>query len=389
MYKYQIIFLGQIDESIISNIESIFCNHIKELNIPKSAFVFLRNKDLYKYRGNQPAFAIYFGDTAEEKHKNIPEITRLIEDGIAILPVYFNKNAFHREIPECLHKQNGILYNSSVVERIVGLILESFHLLRSERKVFISYKRDESSSIAIQLFEALERNNFDVFLDTHSVRPGDQFQDELWHRMTDCDVVIVLNTKNFCKSEWCEEEIAKANAKQIGIVQLVWPKNDLENFARICVPLKLKRSDFKNDIFNDSKKSRFTDDIIEKIIETVESTRARNMAARQDSLITECMNIARKYRKDVYVESNGVLVEHINYSRLFIPAIGIPKSTTYNQSEHIANQRLNNKKIKEVCLIYDDIHIRDSWLKHLDWLNKYLEVKALKKKEFEAWIMKH
>lgn len=43
MYKYQIIFLGQIDESIISNIESIFCNHIKELNIPKSAFVFLRN----------------------------------------------------------------------------------------------------------------------------------------------------------------------------------------------------------------------------------------------------------------------------------------------------------------------------------------------------------
>ena len=173
------------------------------------------------------------------------------------------------------------------------------------------------------------------------------------------------------------------------LFKLVWPKNDLENFARICVPLKLKRSDFKNDIFNDSKKSRFTDDIIEKIIETVESTRARNMAARQDSLITECMNIARKYRKDVYVESNGVLVEHINYSRLFIPAIGIPKSTTYNQSEHIANQRLNNKKIKEVYLIYDDIHIRDSWLKHLDWLNKYLEVKALKKKEFEAWIMKH
>lgn len=389
MYKYQIILLGAIEKNIEEHIIDIFYRRIDELNISRSAFVFLKNSDLNKYKGNQPAFAIYFGSKSEKEYKDITGINRLIDDGIAILPIYFNNEAFLCQIPQCLHKQNGLLYDSSAVESIVGLILESFHLLRSERKVFISYKRNESSSIAIQLFEALENNNFDVFLDTHSVRLGDDFQDELWHRMTDCDVVIVLNTGNFCKSKWCKEEIAEANAKQIGIVQLVWPNNDLEAFARICVSKKLESSDFKNSVFNDSENSHFTDNAIKNIISIVESIRARNIAARQDSLVTEFTNIAKKHGKDVYVESRGIIVEHIDYSRVFIPAIGIPKSINYNQSEDIVKQVFDDNDVREVYLIYDDMHIRDRWLKHLDWLNKYLEVKTLKKKDFESWIIKH
>ena len=61
--------------------------------------------------------------------------------------------------------------------------------------------------------EALERNNFDVFLDTHSIKQGEPFQEELWHRMTDCDVIVLLNTKGFLERKWCKKEIAEANAK--------------------------------------------------------------------------------------------------------------------------------------------------------------------------------
>ena len=78
--------------------------------------------------------------------------------------------------------------------------------------------------MAIQLYEALERNNFDVFLDTHSIKQGEPFQDELWHRMTDCDVIVLLNTKSFLESKWCKEEVAEASVKQIGVLAISMAK---------------------------------------------------------------------------------------------------------------------------------------------------------------------
>src|SRR5690606_38654447 len=105
---------------------------------------------------------------------------------------------------------------------------------------FISYKRSESSIVAIQLYELLEKNNFDVFLDTHSVDKGEDFQEELWHRMTDSDVILMLNTDGFLKSEWCNKEMEKAHIKRIGIVHLIWPECTFEDFAYLSESIQLK-----------------------------------------------------------------------------------------------------------------------------------------------------
>ena len=42
-------------------------------------------------------------------------------------------------------------------ERDVATVLENFRLLRQDRRLFISYKRDDSRRIAMQLYEALDR----------------------------------------------------------------------------------------------------------------------------------------------------------------------------------------------------------------------------------------
>ena len=78
------------------------------------------------------------------------------------------------------------------------------------------------------MYKALESHHFDVFLDTHSIEKGELFQEELWHRMTDCDVILLLNTPGFLESHWCKEELAEAGSKQIGIVQLVWAERSEE-----------------------------------------------------------------------------------------------------------------------------------------------------------------
>lgn len=389
-YKYQLILLGS-DVSVKQEILNQIKIEIEQLGLSEDCIKILKPNDFEcEYKGNQPVFAIYFGDPKGD-FKDLNITKKLIKDGTMILPVYYNDGAFNNEIPKILENQNGILYKKLELNRIVNIVLQSFELLRSTRKVFISYRRTESTPIAIQLFEALESHNFDVFLDTHSIEKGEPFQDELWHRMTDCDVIVLLNTPGFLESHWCKEEFAESAAKQIGVVQLVWPNHNIKNIdpsSHLSYPLQLVADDFVDSDYSDKDKSKFTANIVDKIISEIESVRARNLAARQDNLITEFRNIAEKYGRVVTVQPEKILTEDLlNGSRIiYIPTIGIPQSTNC-QSAEIIRELLGYGEVS-IRLIYDDLRIRDKWLKHLDWLNDNFkkDIKTLKKRDFEIWL---
>jgi len=390
-YKYQLIILGS-DTEIIQNLLNLIAQRIKELNLPSDSLKIIDRSNFEdEYLGNQPSFVFYFGDV-NGKFKDIDIASKLLKDGSMILPIYFTDESFSKEIPKILENQNGIQYKKTEEDRIVNIALESFELLRSTRKVFISYKRQESTSVAIQLFEALESHNFDVFLDTHSVGKGQPFQDELWHRMTDCDVIVLLNTPDFLNSHWCKEEFAEAGAKQIGIVQLVWPNHNvkMDDTSHISYPKQLIKENFENEIFDNKDISKLKSNIVEEILKEVESVRARNLAARQDGLITDFRNIADRLGKKIVVQPERFLTEDLptGLRRIFIPTIGIPQSNSCQTAE-IKNEMTSGKV--SIRLIYDDLRIREKWINHLDWLNKNLniDIKTLKKQEFESWLQKN
>lgn len=390
-YKYQLIILGS-DTPIIQNLLDLIAKRIKELNLPSDSLKIIdRNNFEDEYLGNQPSFVFYFGDVKGD-FKDTDIASKLLKDGSMILPIYFTDESFSKEIPNILENQNGIQYKKIEEDRIINIALESFELLRSTRKVFVSYKRNESTSVAIQLFEALESHNFDVFLDTHSVGKGQPFQDELWHRMTDCDVIVLLNTPDFLNSHWCKEEFAEAGAKQIGIVQLVWPNHNvkMDDTSHISYPKQLIKENFENDVYDNKDTSKLKSNIVEEIIKEVESVRARNLAARQDSLITDFRNIADRLGKKIIVQPERFLTEELptGLRRIFIPTIGIPQSNSCQTAE-IKNEMTSGKV--SIRLIYDDLRIREKWINHLDWLNKNLnvDIKTLKKQEFESWLQKN
>jgi hypothetical protein len=358
------------------------------LHLQSDFYKIINSKNFDKeYCGNQPAFTLYFGDKGG-RNKDLPIVQRLLKDATTILPIF--RKSFNDEIPKILSNQNGLKYDDTSNEKVVNLVLESFGKLRNSRKVFISYKRDESTSVAIQLYEAFERNNFDVFLDTHSIKQGEPFQEELWHRMTDCDVIILLNTPNFLTSKWCKEEVAEASGKQIGILQLVWPGHVLEDMAELCFPIELQKGDFIKENFDDKDAAKLTGPIINSIVQQVESIRARNLAARQDNLITEFINSAKKSGKKVNLQPQRFITEKVGKKkrRIFIPSVGIPQSIDCNQSSELKRE-IKEFSVKEVYLIYDDVRIREKWLKHLDYLNRYLDVKTIKKQQFDIWLKKH
>lgn len=387
-YKYQLITLGsdvKEKQEILNQINI----ELKNLNLPEDFVQVIPASSIdTEYKGNQPAFALYFGDV-NGKYKDLDITQKLLKDGTMILPIFYK--GFKSDIPSILSNQNAIQYNSNEVNRIANIVLEAFELLRSTRKVFISYRRAESTSVAIQLYEALEGYNFDVFLDTHSIQKGEPFQDELWHRMTDCDVIVLLNTPGFLESEWCEKEFAEAGAKQIGIVQLVWPNHlikDIDKSSHISYPIQLKEEDFVNKEFDST--GRFIKSVLEQVIIEVESVRARNLAARQDNLISEFRNIAEKNNRTVTVQPEKILTEDLSNGEhiIYIPSIGIPQSTSC-QSAEIKKELMGYDEVS-IRLIYDDLRIRDKWLKHLDWLNDNFkkDIKTLKKQDFELWLQK-
>lgn len=386
-FKYQLILLGSFDGTE-NEISDLFLKRLEELKLQTNFYEIVYSRDFEDlYKGNQPTYIIYFGSQSGN-FQDLDKIERLLNEGNMILPIFHN--SFTAEIPEMLGNQNGLRYTANEKDKIVNLILESFGKLRNTRKVFISYRRDQSTSVAIQLYEALERNNFDVFLDTHSIKQGEPFQDELWHRMTDCDVIVLLNTEGFLERKWCKEEIAEASAKQIGVLQVVWPNHTLEKMAEVCVPINLKSEDFLDSNFTDKDTSKLTQEIVLQIVLQAESLRARNLASRQDSLITNFLNIAKKYGKAMTVQPQRFITENINVNkrRIFIPSVGIPQSTDYNQSSELKKE-IQEYSVEEVYLIYDNVRIREKWLKHLDYLNKWLDVKTIKKQEFEVWLSKN
>ncbi len=386
-YKYQLILLGTLDTTAEKIINGFYAT-VDELKLLKNSFKIIKAENVQtEYSGNQPAFVIYLGDR-NGFFRDVATVDSLMKEGVPVLPIFYQ--SFGKEIPKVLENQNGLLYDDTRDEKIINLALEFFGKLRNTRKVFISYKRYESSSVAIQLYEALEKNNFDVFLDTHSIKQGEPFQEELWHRMTDCDVIVLLNTPGFMTSRWCKEEVAEASAKQIGVIQLVWPNHKLESTSEISFPIQLQPSHFVAERFDNKDNSKLEATFVNELVSKVEAVRARNLASRQDSLITEFVTIAAKNGKRINLQPERFLTEDLpdNKRRIFIPLVGIPQSIDCNQSAELKKE-IEDFDVSEVHLIYDDVRIREKWIKHLDWLNNYLDVQTIKKQDFSPWLQKN
>ena len=147
---------------------------------------------------------------------------------------------------------------------------------------------------------------------------------------------------------------------------------------------------FAGFIYDYKDLSKLNDQTIDELVKEVESVRARNLASRQDNLITEFLNTARKYKKNVTIQPERFITEELadNKRRIFIPSVGIPQSFDCNTSSELKKE-IKEYSVDEVYLIYDDVRIREKWIKHLSYLNEYLDVKTIKKQEFDLWLQKN
>lgn len=388
---YQLIILGDTTSTACCRVKERFFEILNERGLNKHFVAVLDGSLTLKsceeggYNSAKPTFAFYFGKQ-DILDKDVEALKKIMENGDAVYPVYLTN--FDQEVPKILYPINGVKYLEDKLDSIVNVAFEELRLLRKKRRVFISYKRSDSAAVANQLYDVLSRNQFDVFLDTYSIRGAVDFQAELHHRITDCDVLIQLNSQGFKDSKWCIEEITEANARRVGVLQINWPKVVPNVIDQLSMTRKLEDSDFRRKRYKRST-SMLKNKVVNEIAIQVEAIRARNIAARQDNLSGEFVKEANRQGRTIIKEPT-FLVEQMDDGKFwyYIPALGVPQSWDCYESVNML-ERWNGMLQGKVFLIYDDLSILPRWIAHLEWMNKYLEVKTIKMQDFESWLKKN
>lgn len=342
-----------------------------------------------------PSVGVFFGLTESPMLASLDanRLTTLLSDGILIIPVVADSNRFSAFIPMDIAHLNGISIADcgAEYERLAGRILEAFGLLRETRRLFISYRRKDTSGVATQLYEALDEVGFDVFLDTHgALRPGEPFQDILWHRLADTDVAVLLDSPDFMSSRWTEEELARANTSNIQILQLIWPGQEENATAAFSTFYPLRLDDFEIEE-TVGYGARLREQSVSAVIDATEGLRARAIAARHAFLVRQFFLDAREAGLSV----RTTLIRTLIVSRdgidetLVQVAVGVPDAERYELLDTLHRKEMSSGRKYSIpaFLLYDQTGVRGRWLDHLKWLNQNLSsVRSISLVEAKEWL---
>lgn len=370
---YQLLLLGS-DGGLRTVLKSLVSLRLVELGQDPTAVQFLDEGSAASRDPRAPLMVVFFG--SRDHVADTPLIDDLIRQSATIAPLASSVTQVHVEIPLQLRHVNVLELgvNQRGVERVVNLVFETFRLLRRERKLFISYRRVDAQPLANRLYDSLDAHGFDVFIDTRSVPPAVDFQSELWHRMSDSDVVVLIDTPGFRQSRWTTEELAKANATNIQILHLLWPGQPEDESSSFSHFVRLTYTDFWSIL---PARGRFVRKrTLTRICDDAERLRARAIAARNRYLVDNFCQAARDCGMTPAVQpEQWILLDAGDKSLAVVPATGVPTSSHMNEIfDAVANSAA---KDRDIWIIYDNRGVLDSWIAHLDWLDTHLPLRTI------------
>ncbi|HIF9118485.1 TPA: toll/interleukin-1 receptor domain-containing protein [Photobacterium damselae] len=292
-----------------------------------------------------------------------PSLPHLLRSGIPVVPVVSELDRIATEIPEILRPLNCLSYANLGVKRIATAFLECAGLLPKQRRVFVSYRRDEAREAALQMFDALSARHFEVFLDTHSIAPAEDFQTMLWHRLCDSDVLLMLDTPDYFNSRWTTAEFGRALAKGISVLRVGWP--EAECSARLATASRVDLDTSELDV----RSGRISEPAMERICFQLEEVRSKSHAVRTVNLVSNLRIGVENIGGDVIGmgSGRGIRVRLPDDRTVVVyPTVGVPNSTTMHEASI-------NSPHESVAILYDHVGLHPKWLSHLDWLGQHIQ----------------
>ncbi|WP_078041061.1 MULTISPECIES: toll/interleukin-1 receptor domain-containing protein [Burkholderia cepacia complex] len=369
---YQLALLGSPTDAQVAQLEAILRQAVGMFNLRLGDEVDWQVlPDAFNPEQQRSSAAVFFGGG----NPPLANVVNLLERGIPLLPVASDINQVAAEIPEPLRPLNCLAYADGGPQRVATALLECAGLLPRQRRVFVSYRRDEARDAALQLFDALSARLFDVFLDTHGIPPAEDFQTMLWHRLCDSDVLLMLDTPGYFDSRWTSAEFGRALAKGISVLRVGWP--DATPSARTATASRAELVPEEVD----PATGRLADAAVERICLQLEEVRSQSHAVRSVNLVSNLRNAIQTIGgrvigvgpcKAVYIQlADG---RHV----IVYPTIGVPTSTTLHDATI-------NSPAQSVAVVYDHVGLHPRWLGHLDWLGQHIHAARWVKASEAGW----
>ena len=366
MSTYQIGVLGQPDDGLLARLRATVADMVQPFGLVVGQDVTFLDAAGIAARKTKSAFVgVYFGANAHDEQADAI-LSSLIGAHLPIVPVVEDLNRFSAQVPQVLRFANGMALSraGAGLEALAAALLECLGLLRRQRRVFVSYRRLESANAALQLHDMLGGAGFDVFLDTHDVRPAEDFQTVLWHRLCDSDVVVMLDTPGYFQSQWTAAELGRALSKKISVLGVVWPGHTPERQTQLREPIFLEPHDLEG------ADGPLTSAAVERIRIAVERLRSHSLAIRHTALAgaisSAVEGIGGSFAGVGPHRAFTVLLPDQRRLRLF-PAIGVPTAETFQEIEEQA-AALTETDDQAPVLAYDHVGLHPRYRRHLEWL---------------------
>ena len=375
MSLYQVGLLGKVTPAIVARVTRSF----EELAVPlglAGQIGVTHAKDHYDPKNDFASVALYFGGLG--LHPDEDGLKKLMHDGTPVLPVVPDLKQFSKMVPPCLHAINGLELDSTddTYARPVAMAMEVLGLLPRQRRLFVSYRRDEATEAALQLFEHLSGLQFDVFLDTHGVPPGEDFQEVLWHRLSDADVLVMLDTQQYFESRWTTQEFGRALAKSLVPLRLGWPGVIPAPRSLAGESLQFSTADFK------PGGKRLTKSALVRAGLAIERARSRGIAVRSAEMNGAVIRAARQINGKFLAlgPKRTIVIELFSGHKVLIyPSVGVPTA------EHLHEASLLNSSGDSRAVVFDDIGVGRKWQDHLEWLGGQITTARFLRKARAAW----
>lgn len=375
MFQYQVGVLGANDDQL-EVLRQTLGQRVSDVGLDPDDLLVMHGREVLGREKRAPFVGVYFGKNGyDQADEAILNDLRL--DSVVVLPVVSSLTNFDQQVPSALESVNGLELDplDSALERVCSVVLQQFRLLRKQRRLFISYRRSDSAAVAAQLYAALDARGFDVFLDTNGVPPGEDFQDVLWHRLADSDVVVLLDTEGFSESRWTQEELAKANTTNIQILHLLWPGRPERADSAFSVFRRMASNEF---VGGDSGAGGMLQELaIQTIAIEVESLRARAIAARHRFLVDSFCDAARAFGLRPSVQPDRkILVEGGAHRVVAVPLVGVPSAEgLHDEVVDFPESALTPET--RLWAIFDERGLLPKTLTHLAWISPRLPISVV------------
>ena len=132
----------------------------------------------------------------------------------------------------------------------------------------------------------------------------DDFQEVLWQRLSDSDVLVMLDTENYFDSRWTKLEFGHALAKSLVPLRLGWPGVKQSPRSQAAESVQFSAADFEAD------GKRLKAETLETAGLAIEKARSRGIAS--NALASSIVLVCRRRPPDALVISRREFLRELN-----------------------------------------------------------------------------